>query len=262
MWDKCHRRLQTLACTDLISGVLMYCQDALSSWMMICWILHKKPKYSASHSPPEHPHHACSSIPLLSGCKGTRMFPKENEKSRNIHFPHDTCFKAVSVTWGTEDLQISTLTQVLETSTSPGGVHSYSSNWAQNTALLSAFSITDTAAAASPLHQQPLGPVTGRVQIFLSTWAQMEGGPRRRVVKLCLNSWEWTSYWDLSQILPTAVPPCFAAVTGYWDAGNITDGNWACEPSPCSDKDNTDYIIPKAAPLWKGLEKCPNVQQQ
>lgn len=34
------------------------------SWMMICWILHKKPKHSAPHSPPEHPHHACS-IPVF-----------------------------------------------------------------------------------------------------------------------------------------------------------------------------------------------------
>ena len=73
---------------------------------------------------------------------------------------------------------------------------------------------------------------------------------------------KWTSYWDLSQILTTTAPPYFATVTDYWDAGNVTDGNWACEPCPCSDKDKHWYIILKAAPLQKAQDKCSNVHQQ
>lgn len=111
-----------------------------------------------SHLLPEHPHHA-QSIPLLPGCKGTQEFPKDNEKWRKVCFPQDTCLKVVPVTWGTWDLLISSVvqqvhTQVLETSTSPEDLQSFSSNWALNKVVLlflSAFSLTDIAPAISSL---------------------------------------------------------------------------------------------------------------
>lgn len=115
----------------------MYCQDALPSSILDDDLLDPPQKAQTfSTTLTSRTPTPCLQHPRFLAAQETRGSPKRM-KNGETHTP----------------------TQVLETAQAQRV--GYSSNGAQNTTqhLLPAFSITDIAAAASPLHQ-PLGPLT------------------------------------------------------------------------------------------------------